>query len=144
MNTQIEIDSITTVIDSEKAKEVVKAIRKTMNGTSSALKCMERETEHVHQVSTWCQKSSTGKLEYFKRNCSMKRITPLKILISVQETKTYLKISWIAEGMIEGKRCFAEITADATWEKDWYAWYESDFGCPKAPHAKIFISEVNL
>ena len=144
MNIKIEIDSRTTVIDSEKAKEVVKAIRKTMNGTSSALKCMERETEHVHQVSTWCQKSSTCKLEYSKRNCSMKRITPLKILISVRETKTYLKISWIAEGMIEGKRCFAEITADATWEKDRYAWYEFDSGCPKAPHAKIFISEVNL
>lgn len=143
MNTQIKVDSRTTVIDSEKAKEVVKAIRKPVNGTSSALRYMEQETEYVHQVSTWC-KSSTGKLEYFKRNCSMKRITPLEIIASVRETKTYLKISWIAEGIIEGKRCFAEITAGAIWEKDWYAWDDCDSGGQKAPHAKIFISEADI
>lgn len=121
MNTQIKVDSRTTVTDDKKAKEVVKAIRKPVNGTSSALRYMEQETEYVHQVSTWC-KSSTGKLEYFKRNCSMKRITPLEIIASVRETKTYLKISWIAEGKIEDKRCFAKIIDYATWEKDWYMW----------------------
>lgn len=131
MDTQIKVDSRTTVTDAEKAKEVVKAIRKPVNGTSSALRYMEQETEYVHQVSTWW-KSSTGKIEYFKRNCSMKRITSLKIIVSVRETKTYLKISWIAEGRIEDKRCFAKIVAGATWENGWYMWDECDTGCPKA------------
>ena len=144
MNTQIEVDSQTTVIDDKKAKEVVKAIRKPMNGTSSALRYMEQETEYVHQVSTWC-KSSTGKIEYFKRNCSMKRITPLEIIASVRETKTYLKISWTAEGKIEDKRCFAKITADAVWENGWYTWDDySDNGTPNPPCAQVYISEADI
>lgn len=137
MNTQIKVDSRATVTDDKKAKEVVKAIRKPVNGTSSALRYMEQEAEYIHQVSTWC-KSSTSKLEYFKRNCSMKRITPLEIIASVRETKTYLKISWIAKGKIEDKHCFARIIADATWEDGWYSWNECDNGSPKALILKFY------
>lgn len=131
MTTQIEVDSRMAMADVKKAKEVVKAIRKPANGTSSALRFMEQETDYVHQVSTWC-KSSAGKLGYFKRNCNMKRITSLEIIVSVWETKTYLKISWIAKGKIEDKRCFAKIITYATWENDWYIWDECDNGSPKA------------
>ena len=140
---QVEISSDTTVAGVKIAKEAVKAIKKEVNGSSSALECMELETYRVYHVTTFSKKS--GELKHFKRPCELRRVTPLQIEVKVQYGRTTLEVSWDASGVIDDKPCYAEITALATWENGWYKWfYVEDDGTPEAPLATIYISEENI
>ena len=128
---QVGISPETTLAGVKIAKEAVKAIKKSADGGDSALVCMELETEITYQVTT----IGDDHVPYM-RACELKRITPLNIKVSVQYT-TQLEISWIAEGVLDGKNCLAKISAYATWD-GWYVW---DNGVPKAPYAEVFIRE---
>ena len=142
-NFQITIDPMTDKKDIKEAKAVVKAIKKEVNGTSSALECMELETYHIYRVTTFSKKS--GEVERFKRPCDLRRITPLQIEVKVHFCIATLEVSWYAEGSINDKPCFAEIHAIAIWEYDWYQWlYAADDGTPDAPLATIYINEESI
>ena len=133
---QVEISSETTLAGVKIAREVVKAIKKEVNGSASALECMELETESTYQVTTY--------RDHIKsiRACNLKRITPLNIKVGVQFITPHLEISWLTEGVIDGKCCLAKITTYATWENGWYVWDDcEDTGVPKAPYAEVFIKE---
>ena len=133
---QIEVDSRMAMADVKKAKEAVKALKTEPNGTSSALECMELETESTYQVTTYRDHIASV------RDCNLKRITPLQIEVSVQSIAPHLEISWLTEGVIDGKCCLAKITTYATWQDGWYVWDDcSDNGTPKAPYAEVFIKE---
>ena len=136
---QVEISSETTLAGVKIAKEAVKAIKNQVNGSSSALECMELETESTYQVTTYRDHVASI------RACNLKRITPLNIKVSVQYTTPHLEISWLAEGVLDNKSCMAKITAYATWKDGWYKWfYAEDDGTPEAPLATIYISEENM
>ena len=142
-NFQITIAPMTGKKDIKIAKEAIKAIKKEVNGTSSALACMELDTYHIYRVTTFSQKS--GELERFKRPCDVRRVTPLQIEVKVQYGRTTLEVSWYAEGSIDDKPCFAEIYALARWQNGWYNWfYAEDDGTPEAPLATIYISEESI
>ena len=133
---QIEISSETTLAGVKIAESVVKAIKKEVNGSSSALKCMELETESTYQVITYHDHVMS------RRACNLKRITPLQIEVSVPVITPHLEISWLTEGVIDGKCCLAKITTFATWQDGWYVWDDcEDTGAPKAPYAEVFIKE---
>ena len=133
---QIEISSETTLAGVKIAKSVVKAIKKEVNGSNSALECMELETESTYQVTTYRDHINSI------RACNLKRITPLQVEVFVQSITPHLKISWLTEGVIDGKCCLAKITTYATWQDGWYKWYNcEDNGAPKAPYAEVFIKE---
>ena len=133
---QIEVDSSIAMTDVKIAKEAVKAIKNPVNGSASALECMELETESTYQVTTYRDYVSSV------RACNLKRITPLSLKVSVQYTTPHLEVSWYAEGVIDGKCCLAKITTYATWQDGWYKWDNcEDTGVPKAPYAEVFIKE---
>ena len=134
--TTVGISPETTLAGVEIAKEAVKAIKKSVDGSDSALECMELETESTYQVTTYCNNVTSV------RDCNLKRITPLNIKVSVQFSTPHLEISWLTEGVIDGKCCLAKITTYATWQDGWYKWfYVEDDGTPKAPYAEVFIKE---
>ena len=136
---QIEVDSETTLADDKIAKEAVKAIKKQIDGSDSALECMELETESTYQVTTYRDHVASV------RACDLTRITPLNIKVSVQFITPYLEVSWLTEGVIDGKCCLAKITTYATWQDGWYVWHNcGDNGVPKAPYAEVFIAEANI
>ena len=142
-NFQITIDPMTDKKDIKEAKSVVKAIKNPVNGSSSALECMELETYRVYHVTTFSKKS--GELKHFKRPCELRRVTPLQIEVKVQYGRTTLEVSWDASGVIDDKHCYAEITALARWQNGWYNWfYAEDDGTPDAPLATIYISEESI
>ena len=131
---QIEISPETTLANVKEAKEVVKAIKKSVDG-SSALECMALETENTYQITTYHDHVTSI------RDCDLKRITPLNIEVYVQFTP-HLEVSWLTEGVIDGKSCIAKITADATWKDGWYIWDDcEDTSASKAPYAEVFIKE---
>ena len=133
---QVEISSETTLVGVQIAKSVVKAIKKEVNGSSSALECMELETKSTYQVTTYHDYVTSI------RACNLKRITPLNIKVSVQYTTPHLEISWLTEGVIDCKSCIAKITTYATWQDGWYMWHNcGDNGASKAPYAEVFIKE---
>ena len=133
---QVEISSETTLAGVKIAKEAVKAIKKEVNGSSSALECMELETKSTYQVTTYHDYVTSI------RACNLKRITSLNIKVSVQYTTPHLEISWLTEGVIDGKCCLAKITTYATWQDGWYMWHNcGDNGASKAPYAEVFIKE---
>ena len=136
---QIEVDSRMAMADVKKAKEAVKALKTEPNGTSSALECMELETESTYQVTTYRDHVTSI------RACNLKRITPLSIKVSVQYTTPHLEISWLTEGVIDGKCCLAKITTYATWQDGWYVWDDcSDNGTLNSPCAQVYISEADI
>ena len=142
-NFQLTIDPITDKKDIKEAKAVVKAIKNPVNGSSSALECMELDTYRVYHVTTFSKKN--GELKHFKRPCELRRVTPLQIEVKVQYGRTTLEVSWYAEGSIDDKPCYAEITALATWDNGWYKWfYVEDDGTPDAPLATIYINEESI
>ena len=131
---QVGISPETTLAGVKIAKEAVKAIKNPVNG--SALECMELETESTYQVTTYLDHVTSI------RACNLKRITPLNIKVSVQFITPHLEISWLTEGVIDGKCCLAKITTYATWQDGWYKWfYVEDDGTSKAPYAEVFIKE---
>ena len=133
---QVEISSETTLAGVKIAKEAVKDIKKAIKDGNSALECMELETESTYQVTTYRDHVTSI------RACNLKRITPLSIKVSVQYTTPHLEISWLTEGVIDGKCCLAKITTYATWQDGWYMWHNcGDNGAPKAPYAEVFIKE---
>ena len=133
---QVGISPETTLAGVKIAKEAVKAIKNSVNGSSSALECMELETESIYQVTTYRDHVTSV------RACNLKRITPLSIRVNVQYTTPHLEISWLTEGVIDCKSCIAKITAYATWQDGWYVWHNcGDNGVPKAPYAEVFIKE---
>ena len=133
---QIEISPETTLAGVKIAKEAVKDIKKAIKDGNSALECMELETESTYQVTTYRDHVTSI------RACNLKRITPLSIKVSVQYTTPYLEISWLTEGVIDGKCCLAKITTYATWQDGWYMWHNcGDNGATKAPYAEVFIKE---
>ena len=135
---QVEISSETTLAGVKIAESVVKAIKKEVNGSDSAFECMELETESTYQVTTYHDHVTSI------RACNLKRITPLNIKVSVQYTAPHLEISWLTEGVIDGKCCLAKITTYATWQDGWYKWDNcEDNGAPKAPYAEVFIAEAS-
>ena len=142
-NFQLTIDPMTDKKDIKEAKAVVKAIKNPVNGSSSALECMELDTYRVYHVTTFSKKS--GEFKHFKRPCELRRVTPLQIEVKVQYGRITLEVSWDASGVIDDKYCYAEITALATWENGWYKWfYVEDDGTPDAPLATIYISEESI
>ena len=142
-NFQITIYPMTDKKDIKEAKAVVKAIKNPVNGTSSALACMELDTYNIYHVTTFSKKS--GELKHFKRPCELRRVTPLQIEVKVQYGRTTLEVSWYAEGSIDDKPCFAEIHALANWQYGWYKWDDcSDNGTPEAPLATIYINEESI
>ena len=133
---QVEISSETTLAGVKIAKEAVKDIKKAVKDGNSALECMELETESTYQVTTYRDHVTSV------RACNLKRITPLSIKVSVPYTTPHLEISWLTEGVIDGKCCLAKITTYATWQDGWYMWHNcGDNGAPKAPYAEVFIQE---
>ena len=136
---QVGISLETTLAGVEIAKEAVKAIKKSVNGSSSALECMELETESIYQVTTYRNNVTSV------RACNLKRITPLNIKVSVQFITPYLEVSWLAEGVIDCKSCIAKITTYATWKDGGYVWHNGGGnGTPEAPLATIYINEENM
>ena len=133
---QVELSSETTLAGVKIAKEAVKDIKKAIKDGNGALECMVLETESTYQVTTY--------RDHIKsiRACNLKRITPLNIKVGVQFITPHLEISWLTEGVIDGKCCLAKITTYATWENGWYVWDDcEDTGAPKAPYAEVFIQE---
>ena len=142
-NFQLTIDPMTGKKDIKEAKAVIKAIKNPVNGSSSALECMELDTYRVYHVTTFSKKS--GELKHFKRPCELRRVTPLQIEVKVQYGRTTLEVSWDASGVIDDKHCYAEITALAAWENGWYKWFcVEDDGTPDAPLATIYINEESI
>lgn len=140
---QIEVDSRMAGADIKKAKEAVKAIKRAVDGDNSALEGMEQDIHHVYQVTSIDTKS--GNIKLSKRSCSMVCITPLNIKVDVRYGKTRLKVSWLAEGVIDDKYCIAKIIDYATWENGWYTWDNcADNGTPNAPCAQVYISEADI
>ena len=133
---QVEISTETTLSGVKIAKEVVKAIKNRVNGSASALECMELESESTYQVTTYRDHAASV------RACNLKRITPLQIEVSVPVITPHLEISWLTEGVIDDKCCLAKITTYATWQDGWYKWDDcEETGVPKAPYAEVFIKE---
>ena len=133
---QVGISPETTLSGVKIAKEAVKAIKNPVNGNASALECMELESESTYQVTTYRDHVTSV------RACNLKRITPLNIKVSVQFITPHLEISWLTEGVIDGKCCLAKITTYATWQDGWYKWDNcEDNGASKAPYAEVFIKE---
>ena len=56
-NFQITIYPMTDKKDIKEAKAVAKAIKKEVNGSSSALECMELETYSIYRVTTFSKKA---------------------------------------------------------------------------------------
>ena len=131
---QVEIDPKTAVNAIKMAKGVVKALKTSPDGGSSALECMELETETLYQVTTYRDGVATV------RGCVFQRITPLQIKVETQLYGTScLEVSWLAEGVFDNKSCIAKIITYATWKDGWYSWDTcEDNGTPKAPYAKIY------
>ena len=148
---KVTIYPMTAKKDIKEAKEVVRELKKS-NGTSCAFECMELETYDVHHVTTYSKKDGELKrikrpsdLQYLKRPCNLRRTTPLQIEVKVMCGRTTLEVSWYAEGSIDDKPCFAEITTLAIWENGWYKWFDAeDDGTPAAPLATIYINEENI
>lgn len=140
---QIEVDSRMAMADIKKAKEAVKAIKKAVKDGNSALECMEQDIHYVYQITAIKMKS--GNIELFKRSCSMVCTTPLNIKVDVRYGKTRLKVSWLAEGVIDDNCYIAKIIAYATWENGWYMWDDcADNGTPNSPCAQVYISEADM
>ena len=125
---QVEVSSETTLEGIKADKEAVKAIKKAVKDGNSALQCLELDTEIIYQVMTY-HDYVTSIID-----CDLKRITPLNIKVSVQYT-TQLEISWLTEGVIDGKCCLAKISAYATWQDGWYVWDD------ESPYAEVFTKE---
>ena len=137
---KVTIDSMTAKKDIKEAKEVIKAIKKSLDDGNSAFECMELETYDMYNVTTYSKKD--GGLKRLKRPCNLRRVTPLQIEVKVMCGRTTLEVSWYAEGSIDDKPCFAEITALTTWENGWYKWFDvEEDGTPEAPLATIYINE---
>ncbi len=140
---QVGISPKNTIADAQQAKAIVKAISTAADGNASALECMELETETGWQVTTCRINPVTRNCESVKRECNIKRITPLTVTVEIRYEKANIEVSYLAEGWIDGKEFLTKVTAYATWENGWYVWENAaDTGKPEAPYAQIYVSEL--
>ena len=115
---EIEIDSKLSKADAKKAKEAATAIKKEVKDGNSALECMDRDTHNIRQLMTY--KSDCKKL---KRDWTeMRRISPLKLHVSIRNGSPLIQASWHSQGMIDGKPCIAFISMEALWIEDDYSY----------------------
>ena len=137
-DSQVIVHKDTPLFFAKDAKKIAKDIKKKVDAGDSTFDCIELETESVYQVTTY--RDGVANV----CDCYFRRITPLQIEVEVQlYGRAYLTVSWIVEGLINGKSGMAKITAHATWQDGWYSWDDSnEDGTPKAPYAEIYTKTL--
>lgn len=140
---RVGISPKNTIAKAQEAKAIAKQIVAEIDGGASALECMELETEAGWQVTTCRVNPITRNCESVKRECNIKRITPLTVTVEIRYEKANIEVSYLADGWIDGKEFLAKVTAFATWENGWYVWENAaENGKPEAPYAQIYLSEI--
>jgi len=139
----VKVSQKNTIADAQQAKAIAKAIATGSDCNASALECMELETEAGWQITTCRVNPITRNCETVKRECNIKRITPLTVTVEIRYGKVNIEASYLAEGWIDGKEFLAKVTAYGRWENDWYVWENAaDNGTPEAPYAQVYVSEL--
>ncbi len=140
---QVGISRKTTIADAQKAKAIVRQIVAEIDGGASALECMEQETKYASQITTYRINTENHTCEEIRRECNLKRVSPLTVSVEIQDDKILIEVNYLAEGWMNDKEILAKMTTFARWENDWYIWeHAAENGNPEAPYGRIYISEM--
>jgi hypothetical protein len=140
---QVGISRKTTIADAQKAKAIVRQIVAEIDGGASALECMEQETKYASQITTYRINTENHTCEEIRRECNLKRVSPLTVSVEIQDDKILIEVNYLAEGWMNDKEILAKMTLYARWENDWYVWeHAAENGNPEAPYGRIYISEM--
>ncbi len=140
---QVGISPKNTIADAQKAKAIVRQIVAEIDGGASALECMEQETKYASQITTYRINTENHTCEEIRRECNLKRVSPLTVSVEVQYGKVLIEVTYLAEGWMDRKEILAKMTIFARWENDWYIWeHAAENGNQEAPYGRIYISEI--
>ena len=140
---QVGISRKTTIADAQKAKAIVRQIVAEIDGGASALECMEQEAKYASQITTYRINTENHTCEEIRRECNLKRVSPLTVLVEIQDDNVLIEVTYLAEGWMDRKEILAKMTLYARWENDWYVWeHAAENGNPEAPYGRIYISEI--
>ena len=140
---QVGISPKNTIANAQEAKAIARQIVAEIDGGASALECMEQETEYADQITTYLINTEPPTCEEIRRDCHIKRVSPLTVSVEIQESKVLIEVNYLAEGWMNDKEILAKMTLYARWENDWYVWeHAAENGNPEAPYGRIYISEM--
>ena len=140
---QVGISPKNTIANAQEAKAIAWQIAAEIDDGASALECMEHETEYADQITTYLINTETHTCEEIRRDCHIKRVSPLTVSVEIQESKVLIEVNYLAEGWMNDKEIMAKMTLYARWENDWYVWeHAAENGNPEAPYGRIYISEM--
>ena len=140
---QVGISPKNTIANAQEAKAIARQIVAEIDGGASALECMEQETEYADQITTYRINTETHTCEEIRRECNLKRVSPLTVSVEIQDDKVLIEVNYLAEGWMNDKEILAKMTLYARWENDWYVWeHAAENGNPEAPYGRIYVSEM--
>ncbi len=132
-----------TIANAQEARAIAKQIVAEIDGGASALECMEQETKYASQITTYRVNPETRNCEDVRRECNIKRVSPLTVTVEVQYGRVIIEVTYLAEGWMDRKEILAKMTLYARWENDWYVWeHAAENGNPEAPYARVYVSEL--
>ncbi len=140
---QVGISRKTTIADAQKEKAIARQIVAEIDGGASALECMEQDTKYASQITTYRINTENHTCEEIRKDCHIKRVSPLTVSVEVQYGKVLIEVTYLAEGWMDRKEILAKMTLYARWENDWYVWeHAAENGNPEAPYGRIYVSEL--
>ena len=140
---QVGLSPKNTIANAQEAKAIARQIVAEIDGGASALECMEQETKYAYQITTYRINSENHTCEEIRRECNLKRVSPLTVTVEVQYGKVLIEVTYLAEGWMNDKEILAKMTIFARWENDWYVWeHAAENGNPEAPYARVYVSEL--
>jgi len=140
---KVGISPKNTIANAQEAKAIAKQIIAEIDGGASALECMEQETKYASQITTYRVNPETRNCEDVRRECNIKRVSPLTVTVEVQYGRVIIEVTYLAEGWMDRKEILAKMTLYARWENDWYVWeHAAENGNPEAPYARVYVSEL--
>ena len=140
---QVGISPKNTIANAQEAKAIARQIAAEIDGGASALECMEQETKYANQITTYRINTENHTCEEIRRECNLKRVSPLTVSVEIQDDKVLIEVNYLAEGWMNDKEILAKMTIFARWENDWYIWeHAAENGNLEAPYGRIYISEI--
>ena len=139
---QVGISPKNTIENAQEAKAIARQIAAEIDGGASALECMEQDTKYASQITTYRINTENHTCEEIRRECNLKRVSPLTVSVEIQDGKVLIEVNYLAEGWMNETEILAKMTIFARWENDWYVWeHAAENGNPEAPYGRIYISE---
>jgi len=140
---QVGISPKNTIANAQEAKAIARQIVAEIDGSASALECMEQDTKYASQITTYRINTENHTCEEILRECNIKRVSPLTVSVEIQDGKVLIEVNYLAEGWMNETEILAKMTIFARWENDWYVWeHAAENGNPEAPYGRIYISEM--